>query len=174
MTHAKTHGTSDRNGGHPPCVWTMCKGQCEGTGTVPNEGSNGRWSHDNCDDCGGTGKRIDGPEAVLLEVAHGFVYPVQFAPCLSGCHTRPARAAEGNSRAVPVGRYLRRGRVMTRRGLTLATGDASARAEAERASSAARADSCSGARALVTQPREFRTARRAKPARPPHHFSEHR
>lgn len=79
MTHAKTHGTSDRNGGHPPCVWTMCKGQCEGTGTVPNEGSNGRWSHDNCDDCGGTGKRIDGPEAVLLEVAHGFVYPVQFA-----------------------------------------------------------------------------------------------
>jgi hypothetical protein len=35
--------TTDRYGGNPPCVWTMCKGQCEGMGFVPNEHADGGW-----------------------------------------------------------------------------------------------------------------------------------
>lgn len=70
---------TDRYGGTPPCVWTMCKGQCEGTGLVPNEQADGRWTHDECLDCGGTGKRVGGPLAAALELAEGVHGPLHFA-----------------------------------------------------------------------------------------------
>jgi hypothetical protein len=71
--------TTDRYGGNPPCVWTMCKGQCEGMGFVPNEHADGGWKLDECPDCGGTGKRVKGPLAALLELAEGVAGPLHFA-----------------------------------------------------------------------------------------------
>ncbi len=94
-------------------------------------------------------------ERVLVDTSKWSKVPIgtweAIVPCLSGLDPHGARAAEGNYRAVPVGMFARRGRVMTRRSLPPATRAASARAKAERASSAARADSCGGAHGLVAR-----------------------
>lgn len=66
-------------GGTYPSRWTACLGQCEGTGTVPNERTDGAWTHDRCVDCGGTGRRVHGLKGRALDLAFGLYEPLNFA-----------------------------------------------------------------------------------------------
>ena len=71
---------SDRyTGGTTPSRWTMCLGQCEGTGWVPNERPDGAWTRDRCVDCGGTGRRVHGLKGRAMDFAFGVHEPLHFA-----------------------------------------------------------------------------------------------
>lgn len=53
---------SDRYGGNWPDPGTVCKGDCEGMGTYPEE-INGKWVFVKCERCSGTGKEPVAPKA---------------------------------------------------------------------------------------------------------------
>lgn len=72
--------TKDRyTGGPSPCRWTMCRGQCEGTGIVPNERGPDDWTHDRCADCGGTGRCVHGLKGRAMDFVFGVYEPLNFA-----------------------------------------------------------------------------------------------
>lgn len=68
----------DRYHGSPPCTATMCNGQCEGTGWVP-ENILGGHQFVRCPDCGGDGKRVRGWWGALTERWHGYTDAFAFA-----------------------------------------------------------------------------------------------
>ena len=77
MTSDNICDTTDRygNGGHPSTL-TMC-GECEGTGFMPPDTSDGNFSK--CVDCKGTGRRYGRVTSTLVEFVDGFYRPLAFA-----------------------------------------------------------------------------------------------